>query len=70
MSDLVGNPDCWFSHAKAQMQKLRTQISCAADLPLFHLFDSKIPLLDFNDCTGGPEAIKTFFMLNSVEHKI
>ena len=20
MSDLVGNPDCWFSHVKAQMK--------------------------------------------------
>ena len=25
MSDLVGNPDCWFSHAKAQMFSFKFQ---------------------------------------------
>ena len=31
MSDLVGNPDCWFSHAKAQMHFIGEVMSSHSD---------------------------------------
>ena len=28
MSDMVGNPNCWFSHAQAQLRALQLHVHC------------------------------------------